>query len=128
MRQADAAAKSGFDNHRRLDIICIRMNFQLDLPVSDAFEAGRQCVIRYAKPTKLDEALALLGEGPWRILAGGTDFYPALGANRSAKTSSTSTAWRRCAESPKPTTHLVIGARTTWTDIIRHPCRRPSTR
>ena len=37
-------------------------------------------MIRYAKPTSLDDALALLGEGQWRILAGGTDFYPALGA------------------------------------------------
>ena len=36
-------------------------------------------MIRYAKPRTLDEALALLGEARWRILAGGTDFYPALG-------------------------------------------------
>ncbi len=37
-------------------------------------------MIRYAKPRTLDEALALLGEARWRILAGGTDFYPALGS------------------------------------------------
>ncbi|TIP73955.1 MAG: xanthine dehydrogenase family protein subunit M, partial [Mesorhizobium sp.] len=37
-------------------------------------------MIRYAKPTTVDEALALLGEARWRILAGGTDFYPAQGA------------------------------------------------
>ena len=37
-------------------------------------------MVRYAKPQSVDEALALLGEGAWRILAGGTDFYPALGA------------------------------------------------
>ncbi|TIR44214.1 MAG: xanthine dehydrogenase family protein subunit M, partial [Mesorhizobium sp.] len=29
-------------------------------------------MIRYAKPTTVDEALALLGEDRWRILAGGT--------------------------------------------------------
>ena len=35
---------------------------------------------RYAKPTSLEDAVALLGEGDWTILAGGTDFYPALGS------------------------------------------------
>ena len=34
---------------------------------------------RYAKPRTVDEALALLAEERWRILAGGTDFYPAQG-------------------------------------------------
>lgn len=75
---------------------------------------------RYAKPTSLDEALALLGEAQWRILAGGTDFYPALG-NRPIRENildingiaelrgiaETRDGWR-------------IGARTTWTDIARH--------
>ena len=31
----------------------------------------------YARPASLDHALALLGERPYRILAGGTDIYPA---------------------------------------------------
>ncbi len=34
---------------------------------------------RYARPGTVEEALGLLGDGVWRILAGGTDFYPALG-------------------------------------------------
>ena len=41
---------------------------------------GRHGVIRYAKPTALAKALALLGDGRWRVLAGGTDIYPAQGA------------------------------------------------
>jgi CO/xanthine dehydrogenase FAD-binding subunit len=74
--------------------------------------------VRYAKPASLDEALALLSEDKWRVLAGGTDFYPALGArplrdnvldiNGLAELRGIS----QCADA------VVIGARTSWTDII----------
>jgi len=81
---------------------------------------GRQSVTRYAKPTILSEALALLGERPWRLLAGGTDFYPALG-NRPLKEDVLDinglAELRGIADSGD---HWVIGARTTWTDIARH--------
>jgi CO/xanthine dehydrogenase FAD-binding subunit len=75
-------------------------------------------VVRYNSPSSLGEALDILGTDHRRILAGGTDFYPALvdrpvsfdtldisrvhglrGIERSDK------GWR-------------IGATTTWTDII----------
>jgi len=78
-------------------------------------------VIRYAKPTTVDEALALLGEGAWRILAGGTDFYPAQGSKPfrdDVLDINGLAALRGIAETDD---HFVIGARTTWTDIIRHP-------
>jgi CO/xanthine dehydrogenase FAD-binding subunit len=78
-------------------------------------------VIRYAKPTTVDEALALLGEGAWRILAGGTDFYPAQGSKPfrdNVLDINGLAALRGIAETDD---HIVIGARTTWTDIIRHP-------
>ncbi|UVK42961.1 xanthine dehydrogenase family protein subunit M [Mesorhizobium sp. AR07] len=78
-------------------------------------------MIRYAKPTTVDEALALLGEGAWRILAGGTDFYPAQGSKPfrdDVLDINGLTALRGIAETDD---HFVIGARTTWTDIIRHP-------
>lgn len=82
---------------------------------------GRQSVIRYAKPTTVDEALALLGEDRWRILAGGTDFYPAQG-NKPFRDNILDinglTALRGIAESEA---HWRIGARTTWTDLVRHP-------
>ncbi|TPL93758.1 xanthine dehydrogenase family protein subunit M [Mesorhizobium sp. B2-3-12] len=76
---------------------------------------------RYAKPTTVDEALALLGEGAWRILAGGTDFYPAQGSRPfrvNVLDINGLAALRGIAETD---THWVIGARTTWTDVIRHP-------
>ncbi|TPK95436.1 xanthine dehydrogenase family protein subunit M [Mesorhizobium sp. B2-4-12] len=78
-------------------------------------------MIRYAKPTTVDEALALLGEGAWRILAGGTDFYPAQGAKPfrdNVLDINGLTSLRGILETDD---HFVIGARTTWTDIIRHP-------
>ncbi|OBQ67346.1 FAD binding domain-containing protein [Mesorhizobium erdmanii] len=77
-------------------------------------------MIRYAKPTTIDEALALLGEGAWRILAGGTDFYPAQGSRPfrdNVLDINGLAALRGIAETD---VHFVIGARTTWTDIIRH--------
>lgn len=77
-------------------------------------------MIRYAKPRSIDEALALLGETQWKILAGGTDFYPALG-NRPVSENVLDIngidALRGIAETA---THVVIGARTTWTDVVRH--------
>ncbi|TPK67488.1 xanthine dehydrogenase family protein subunit M [Mesorhizobium sp. B2-4-15] len=78
-------------------------------------------MIRYAKPTTVDEALALLGEGAWRILAGGTDFYPAQGAKPfrdNVLDINGLTSLRGIFETDD---HFVIGARTTWTDIIHHP-------
>ncbi|QPC89647.1 xanthine dehydrogenase family protein subunit M [Mesorhizobium sp. INR15] len=78
-------------------------------------------MIRYAKPTNVDEALALLGEGAWRILAGGTDFYPAQGVKPfrdNVLDINGLAALRGIAETDN---HWVIGARTTWTDIIRYP-------
>lgn len=77
-------------------------------------------VTRYAKPTELEQALALLGEGSWRILAGGTDFYPALG-NRPLRENVLDinglSALRGIAETDS---HWSIGSRTTWTDLIGH--------
>jgi len=74
-------------------------------------------VTRYAKPTSLDEALALLGEAPWRIVAGGTDFYPGLG-NRPIRENILDinglSGLRGIGETED---YWLIGARTTWTDI-----------
>ena len=78
-------------------------------------------MIRYAKPTTVDEALALLGESAWRILAGGTDFYPAQGSKPfrdNVLDINGLAALRGIAETGS---HWIIGARTTWTDILRHP-------
>jgi CO/xanthine dehydrogenase FAD-binding subunit len=72
----------------------------------------------YARPSDLGQALALMAERRWTVLAGGTDLYPATTAQTLAGDvldingiaplrgiSRTEGGWR-------------IGARTTWTDVI----------
>jgi CO/xanthine dehydrogenase FAD-binding subunit len=77
-------------------------------------------VIRYAKPTTVNEALALLGEGPWRLLAGGTDFYPALGSRPLRENVLDLNGLDELRGVSETATHFVIGARTTWSDIVVH--------
>jgi CO/xanthine dehydrogenase FAD-binding subunit len=78
-------------------------------------------VIRYAKPRTTDEALALLGEAPWRILAGGTDFYPALGNKPLSENVLDINGLAELRGVSETASHITFGARTTWTELIRHP-------
>jgi CO/xanthine dehydrogenase FAD-binding subunit len=78
-------------------------------------------VIRYAKPRTTDEALALLGEARWRILAGGTDFYPALGNKPLSENVLDINGLAELRGVSETASHITIGARTTWTELIRHP-------
>lgn len=82
---------------------------------------GKAGVIRYAKPATLDEALALLGETSWRVLAGGTDFYPAQGNRPVRENILDINGIGTLCGVVEDETHWLIGARTTWTDIIRLP-------
>lgn len=77
-------------------------------------------MIRYAKPATLDEALALLGETSWRVLAGGTDFYPALGNKPIRENILDINGIDTLRGVVEDETQWSIGARTTWTEIIRH--------
>jgi CO/xanthine dehydrogenase FAD-binding subunit len=76
-------------------------------------------MLRYAKPHSLEEALALLAEGPWRILAGGTDFYPALGAKPLRENVLDINALSGLRGVSDDGGHIVIGARTTWS-VVTH--------
>lgn len=75
--------------------------------------------MRYAKPKSIDEALALLGEDRWRMLAGGTDFYPAQGARPFRDNILDLNGLSDLRGIGEDATHVVFGARSTWTDIIR---------
>jgi len=74
---------------------------------------------RYARPTTPDEAIARLAEGTWTVLSGGTDFYPAQGA-RPIRDDILDIggvdALRGIGEDGGD---VVIGAATTWADIVR---------
>jgi CO/xanthine dehydrogenase FAD-binding subunit len=84
--------------------------------------SGREVTmpVRYAKPSSLDEALALLSEDKWRVLAGGTDFYPALGARPLRDNVLDINALAELRGISLNGDAVVIGARTTWTDILAH--------
>jgi len=78
-------------------------------------------VSRYAKPISLDEALTLLGDASWRMLAGGTDFYPAQGARPLTDNILDLNGLDALRGIAETATHIVIGARTTWSELLRHP-------
>jgi CO/xanthine dehydrogenase FAD-binding subunit len=77
-------------------------------------------VVRYAKPTSLEAALALMSEASWRVLAGGTDFYPALGGREPAEGVLDINGLGELRGISQTQSHLVLGARTTWSELIRH--------
>jgi CO/xanthine dehydrogenase FAD-binding subunit len=77
--------------------------------------------MRYAKPKSLDEAIALLGEGRWRMLAGGTDFYPAQGARPLRDNVLDLNGLGELRHITAAGDAVVLGARATWSDVLRAP-------
>lgn len=75
---------------------------------------------RYAKPADLNDALALLAADRWKVLAGGTDFYPALGARPLRENVLDINGLSALRGISTTGSHVVIGARTSWSDVIRH--------
>jgi CO/xanthine dehydrogenase FAD-binding subunit len=73
---------------------------------------------RYAKPSSLDEALDLLATGRWRILAGATDIYPALGGAPFREDVLDINAIAGLSGVTRAQGHWRIGARTTWSQIV----------
>ena len=74
---------------------------------------------RYARPDTLDEALRLLREDKWRMLAGGTDFYPAQGTRPLRDNVLDLNGLSGLRGISRHEGGVRIGARTTWMDIIR---------
>jgi CO/xanthine dehydrogenase FAD-binding subunit len=74
--------------------------------------------MRYARPQTLPDALALLAGGKARVLAGGTDLYPATQAQDLAGPVLDLTAIPHLSGITRSDDGaLCIGAATTWTDI-----------
>ena len=74
---------------------------------------------RYEKPRTLDYALELASVGSWRVLAGGTDFYPAQGSKPLRDDVLDINGLEELRGIAEDERGWRIGARTTWTDLIR---------
>lgn len=78
----------------------------------------------YLRPKTLDEAVTLLASCGGQILAGGTDFYPALGERQPQGRIVDITALREIRGITFEAEQIRIGGLTTWTDVIRAPLPR----
>jgi CO/xanthine dehydrogenase FAD-binding subunit len=73
----------------------------------------------YLKPKTLDEAVSLLASPGGQILAGGTDFYPALGERLPQGRVVDITALGELRSISTENEWIRIGGLTTWSDVIR---------
>jgi CO/xanthine dehydrogenase FAD-binding subunit len=78
----------------------------------------------YLRPKTLDEAVSLLASSSGQILAGGTDFYPALGERLPQGRIVDITALQEIRGIAFEPDQFRIGGLTTWTDVIRAPLPR----
>lgn len=78
----------------------------------------------YARPRTVEEALAALATEDARILAGGTDFYPAMGERPVREPIVDISGLNELRGMTRDGGHFRIGALTTWTDVIQ--ARLPS--
>ena len=76
-------------------------------------------MVRYAKPRTVDEALGLLADGDWWILAGGTDFYPALGALPLKRDVLDINGLDELDHISATEDGAMFGARASWTSVVR---------
>jgi len=78
----------------------------------------------YLKPKTLQEAVSVLASSSGQILAGGTDFYPALGERLPAAGVIDISSVREIRGISFEPDWIRIGGLTTWTDIVRIPLPR----
>jgi len=74
---------------------------------------------RFERPRSIAEAARLLASGPWSVLAGGTDLYPAHVGRRIAAPLLDITAVAGLRGIRRDERFWTIGATTTWTDVLR---------
>jgi CO/xanthine dehydrogenase FAD-binding subunit len=78
----------------------------------------------YLRPRTLHEAVDALGEPGAQVLAGGTDFYPALGERWISTPVVDITAVKEIKGIAREKNEFRIGGGTTWTEILRTPLPR----
>ncbi len=74
--------------------------------------------MQYERPREIDQALVLLAQGNWTVLAGGTDFYPALQDRPPSGKILDVSALPDLRSIQEQDTHWRIGALATWSDLI----------
>jgi CO/xanthine dehydrogenase FAD-binding subunit len=72
----------------------------------------------YLRPKTIDEAVSLLAAPGGQILAGGTDFYPAMGEGLPRGPVVDITALRELRGISTEGEHIRIGGLTTWSEVI----------
>jgi CO/xanthine dehydrogenase FAD-binding subunit len=78
----------------------------------------------YLRPKTLHDAVSVLASSGGKILAGGTDFYPALGERLPQGDVVDITDVREIRGISLEAEHVRIGGLTTWTEIVRAPLPR----
>jgi len=78
----------------------------------------------YLRPKTLDEAVALLASSSGQVLAGGTDFYPALGERLPRRDVVDITRLAEIRGISFESEWIRIGGLTTWTEVLRTPLPR----
>ena len=78
----------------------------------------------YLKPKTLSEAVSVLASSGGQILAGGTDFYPALGERLPQGNVVDITTLGEIRGISSDRDWIRIGGLTTWSDVIRTPLPR----
>jgi CO/xanthine dehydrogenase FAD-binding subunit len=78
----------------------------------------------YFRPETLDEAVHVLAKSDGQILAGGTDFFPALGDRPVTGSVVDISGLRELKGVVKEAKYIRIGGLTTWTEIVRTPLPR----
>jgi CO/xanthine dehydrogenase FAD-binding subunit len=78
-------------------------------------------MIRYLRPTMLQDAVAMLAEYEGTILAGGTDFFPSLGDRKPAGTVVDVSGIREIKGVHLKEEEIRIGGLTTWSEIVGSP-------
>ena len=73
----------------------------------------------YVRPVSLEDALKALAKPGTGILSGGTDFYPSLGERPAIGAIVDISAVRELSGIIVSPSEVRIGARTTWTEIVR---------
>jgi len=78
----------------------------------------------YFRPKNLDDAIAVVNSSGGQILAGGTDFYPALGERGPQGDVIDISALREIRGISAEERYFRIGGLTTWTEVARAPLPR----